>query len=201
MCPVTKNNQHRLNLILETPPDPQKPLDPDGASLPADAPPAPVEEVVSVLKRQSLGECLRRRPPCQVLSFDADTSVSDALRILGAVDIKSAPVFDTQTNAFLGFVDSRDVLALVLDLVDVRGTSAEDRVHRLWLAGKRLEKEALRSVWPMHDGELVHSTNERRSVFDVLRFVNGGGRQREGNQVGSSHTASLTNCLFREFLA
>lgn len=144
-----------------------------------------LDSVVAVLKSVSLGDYLQRRPPCQVVSFDAETCVSEALRILGAVEIKSAPVFDCDSNAFLGFVDSRDVLALVLELVDVRGTSVEDRVHRLWLAGKRLERETLRSVWPMHDGELVHASNKACSMYDILRFENAGGRQVQGKQVGN----------------
>lgn len=139
--------------------------------------------VVSLLRSITLGECLRRKPPCQVVSFESDTAVSEALHMLGKVGIKSAPVFDRRTNAFLGFVDCRDVLALVLDFVDVRATRPEERVYRLRIAGRRLENETLDAVWPMDDGELVYQNNERVSLYELMRFANAGGRQVKGKQV------------------
>lgn len=140
-----------------------------------------VGHVVSLLKSITLGECLRRKPPCQVVSFHSDTRVGDALRMLEKVGIKSAPVFDRRTNAFLGFMDRREVLALLLDLANVRAISSDERAYRLRIAGRHLQSATLDSLWSLEDGELVHQTNERVSVYELVRFMSG--REVKGRQV------------------
>jgi len=50
----------------------------------------------------------------KVITINADASVSEALQVLSSNNILAAPVFDRETNSFLGLVDMMDILANVV---------------------------------------------------------------------------------------
>jgi len=62
-------------------------------------------------------------PP--VVELDADDNVADALRVLSANKILSAPVFSKEQSTYVGFVDMLDLVSFCLKEISQTDKSAE----------------------------------------------------------------------------
>ncbi len=86
-----------------------------------------------LLHTWTLEQHLASRPPSAVLTLSAGTTCSVALRTLATHNVSSAPVFDGKQ--YIGFVDVADILRALLDIVNVRELTEENKEYRLRAAG------------------------------------------------------------------
>lgn len=91
------------------------------------------EPVRQLLHRWTLEQYLATRPPCAVLTLPASTNCSTALRTLATHNVSSAPVFEGK--GYIGFVDICDILRALLNIVNVRELTEENKEYRLRAAG------------------------------------------------------------------
>jgi len=67
-----------------------------------------------------------------IISISARASVVEALQILSSNNILGAPVFEVETNNFLGFVDMMDLLANVVSFYKDRDVPDDEEVPVSW---------------------------------------------------------------------
>lgn len=91
------------------------------------------EPVRQLLHKVSLEQYLNTRPPCAVLTLPASASCSTALKTLATHAIQSAPVFDGK--CYVGFIDICDILKALLNIVNVRELTEENKEYKLRAAG------------------------------------------------------------------
>lgn len=126
-------------------------------------------EVRSLLRGVTLERFLASKPPSSVVTLQAGESCASALRTLAARGISSAPVFDE--DAYTGFVDACDILTALLDIVDVRALTDDNRAFKLRGAGLQLEHQPLRSLSPTQDGALIaYRADLQATLHDVLLY-------------------------------
>eukprot|EP00210_Caulerpa_lentillifera_P007419 g7090.t1 len=129
-----------------------------------------INKVKNYLKIVTLGDYLDARPPSQVVSFDVNTTLSDALLKLDQCNILSAPLFDTMSSEYYGFVDCWDILRQVLKSIDLPKLQAEELPYQLRKLGERLRTETLSVLTELEDGELVYKANKSHSLHEVIHY-------------------------------
>ena len=92
------------------------------------------DAVRQLLKTWTLNKYLARKPPCSVVTLSSNSTCGHALRALALHSISSAPVFDG--SVCLGFLDVSDIVRALLDIVDVRELTDENKEYQLRSAGK-----------------------------------------------------------------
>jgi hypothetical protein len=91
------------------------------------------EPVRQLLHKWSLEQYLATRPPCSVTTLPGSASCSTALKTLATHAIQSAPVFDGK--CYIGFIDICDILKALLNIVNVRELTEENKEYKLRAAG------------------------------------------------------------------
>lgn len=100
--------------------------------------------VRQLLKGITLGAWLKSKPPSSVITLQASATAGQALRTLAAADISSCPCFDGRD--YLGFLDISDILKALLNTVNLRDLTEENREYRLRNAGRRGAAEVAAAV-------------------------------------------------------
>lgn len=123
-----------------------------------------------LLASWTLEQYLKTKPPCHVVTLHQNMTVGQALKLFATQNILSAPLFDSEENEYLGFLDMTDLLCLLLSLVNVKELVEEDTSYKLKTAGVSLEYQQLRSVHHNNDGALIYRASLHSTLLEVIEF-------------------------------
>jgi len=73
--------------------------------------------------------------PAKIITIDSKTSLHDAFETLLQHNILSAPVWDSQTHSYTGFLDIRDLVSFVVFVYDQQKVKDNTRLQDLLLHG------------------------------------------------------------------
>lgn len=105
------------------------------ASITGDIDFTPVRQLLS---SWSLAQYLKTKPPSSVITLSTSATIGQALKTLATNNILSAPVFESATQQYLGFLDMNDLLRALLVMVNVRELTEDSREYKLRMAGMRM---------------------------------------------------------------
>jgi CBS domain-containing protein len=129
----------------------------------------------------SSGEHWLNKRNKSIISIDANASVVDALQVLSSNNILGAPVFDKETNNFMGFVDMMDLLANVVSFYkerDIEGQAGEEvpvswcrNIETLKERGEQFAKQPVTALIDKSRVDEYCPVSHHGTLFQVMEDV------------------------------
>ena len=141
--------------------------------------PAPpdLDQARRLLFGWSLRRFLETRPPSTVVTLPRTATIGEAMRVLARHGILSAPVLDTTTNAFHGFMSCLDILHAFIDGLDpsltrqsyITSRTREQRMAELDNIAEDFLNTRSTKVPKSPDGKLVYKGHgDDATLLDVV---------------------------------